>query len=84
MSGVRSARFIEHELLLRQRNDIEPRIEKKRIYDYDTMKIVRPSDDERVNIKVDTHLEGEIEILSVTLTIIKAKDGKWYLDTPTY
>ena len=84
MSGVRSARFIEHELLLRQRNDIEPRIEKKRIYNYDTMKIVRPSNDERINIKVDTHLEGESEILSVTLTIIKATDGKWYLDTPTY
>ncbi|MBQ9079616.1 MAG: hypothetical protein IJY27_00920 [Clostridia bacterium] len=82
--GVRSARFIEYELLLRQRNDIEPQVTKKRIYDYSTMKIVRPSNKKRVNIKMDTHIEGESEILSVTLTLMLADDGMWYLDTPTY
>ena len=83
-SGVRSARFIEKDGLLRQSNEIEPRLQSQRIYDFSTMKIVRPSNAKRVNISVETHLEGEAEILKVNIVLVLGKDGQWYLDSPTY
>lgn len=83
-SGVRSARFIEQGGLLRQSNEIEPRLTARRIYDLSTMKIVRPSSAKRVNISVDTHLEGETDILKVNIVLVLGEDGEWYLDSPTY
>lgn len=83
-SGVRGARFIEHDLLLRQRNDIVPRISAKRIFDYSTMKIIKPSNAERINLTMDSHLEGSDEILNVRLSLVIGPDGLWYLDSPTY
>ncbi len=83
-SGVRSARFIEKDGLLRQANDIEPRLQSQRIYDFSTMKIVRPSNAKRVNISVETHLEGDAEILKVNIVLVLGEDGQWYLDSPTY
>ena len=83
-SGVRSARFIEQDMLLRQYAELDERMTARRIYDFDTVKIIRPSNQTRINLRVDTHLEGESKILNVRLTLIKAEDGKWYLDTPTY
>ncbi len=84
VSGVRGARFTEYEGMLRQRNDIEPYILKERVYDISTLKIIRPSNSERVNITIDSHLEGESEILKVNLVIVLGEDGKWYLDSPSY
>ncbi len=83
-SGVRSARFIEQGGLLRQSNEIESQLPGTRVYDFSTMKIVRPSNSKRVNISVDTHLEGQTEILKVNLTLTRGADGQWYLDSPTY
>ena len=71
-------------MLLRQYAELDERMTARRIYDFDTVKIIRPSNQTRINLRVDTHLEGEIKILNVRLTLIKAEDGKWYLDTPTY
>lgn len=82
-SGVRSARFTEQDMLLRQYNELETRTLTRRVYDLDTARIVRPSNAERVNIEVETHLEGEAERMSVVLTLI-LEDGEWFLDTPTY
>lgn len=82
-SGVRSARFIEQDMLLRQYNELEARTLTRRIYDLDTARVVRPSSAERVNIEVETYLEGETERMTVTLVLI-FEDGDWYLDTPTY
>ncbi len=81
--GVIGARFIEQEYLLRQSASAKNYITAKRIYDYSTMKIVRPSNDKIVNITIDSHLEGSDEILNVRLTLV-LQDGQWYLDTPTY
>jgi hypothetical protein len=81
--GVIGARFIEQGYLLRQSASAKAYITAKRIYDYSTMKIVRPSNDEIVNITIDSHLEGSEEILKVRLTLV-LQDGQWYLDTPTY
>lgn len=83
-SGVRSARFIEQGGLLRQSNEIDSQLPGLRVYDFSTMKIVRPSNAKRVNISVDTHLEGETDILKVNLTFTLGEDGQWYLDSPTY
>lgn len=83
-SGVRRARFTEYDGLLRQRNDIEPRISAKRLYDYSTMKIIKPSDEKRVNLRIDSHLEGSDEILNINLCVTLGADGAWYLDSPTY
>lgn len=83
-SGVRSARFIEQNLLLRQNNDIESRSVVRRSYDFDTVKIIRPSNANRINLTVDTREEGSDEILNIHLTMVRGEDGKWYLDSPTY
>ena len=82
--GIKMARFYTEGGLLRQYNEIESFIDAQRVYDYDTLKIIRPSNDEFMNITVDTHLEGEDEILEVTLRFVKGSDGEWYLDSPTY
>lgn len=59
-------------------------IEKQRIYDYDTMKLdEKKSSDTRIYITIDSHLEGEDDVLNVTLTFDKQTDG-WYLSSPTY
>jgi len=82
--GIKMARFYTAGGLLRQYNQIESYIDARRVYDYDTLKIVRPSNDEFMNVTVDTHLEGDSEILEVTLRFVRGEDGEWYLDSPTY
>ncbi len=81
--GVVGARFFEQGYLLRQAENIKPLITEKRIYDYSTMKIVRPSSAKYVNISIDSHLEGSDEITNIRLSLTLA-NGRWYLDTPTY
>ena len=55
----------------------------KRIYDYDTMQIVRPSSANKITVLIDSHLEGETDILPVRLSFIK-QEGEWYLNSPSY
>jgi hypothetical protein len=55
----------------------------KRIYDYDTMKIVRPSSANKITVLIDSHLEGQTEILPVRLSFI-LQNGEWYLNSPSY
>lgn len=55
----------------------------KRIYDYDSMKVVRPSNGSKITVEIDSHLEGETENLTVRLSFSK-QDGEWYLDSPSY
>ena len=55
----------------------------KRIYDYDSMKIVRPSNGKQITVEMDTHLEGESEHLTVRLSFV-LQDGEWYLNSPSY
>lgn len=58
-------------------------ISEKRIYDYDSMKIVRPSNSKRITVEIDSHLENSSEHLTVRLSLVKQGD-EWYLDSPTY
>ena len=55
----------------------------ERIYDYSTMKIVKPSNKEYINVKIESYtLENEIREI-VNLSFIY-ENGSWYLDSPTY
>ena len=84
-----NARYVEQDdenlgTVLMKSNTYEAVSSGKRIFKYDTAKIVRPSNKKTVNVTMDTYLEGEPEnIVSVRLTLIK-QDGEWFLDSPTY
>lgn len=57
---------------------------KQRRYLFDTMKIVRPSSADYVNVEIESYLLGiEDEKLTVTLRFT-LEDGEWRLDSPTY
>ena len=58
-------------------------VTEKRIYDYDSMQIVRPSSAGKITVLIDSHLEGQTEILPVRLSFI-LQDGQWYLNSPSY
>ena len=55
----------------------------ERIYDYSSMKIVKPSNGEYVNITVDTYTLDDKKIKNISLTFVYER-GNWYLDSPTY
>ena len=56
----------------------------KRVYDFDTMEIVKPSTANYLNVATDSYLEGEEgEILRITLRFKLTEDG-WRLDSPSY
>ncbi len=81
ISGVTVARYLESDGWLFQSINYEPLIEGKRTFNYDTMRIVKPSRGEYVNIEIESELEGEK--LMLILSFSKTADG-WRLDTPTY
>ena len=82
-AGMLYARYLDTDEGLKKSNLHESMIEKKRIYDYDSMEIVKPSNNRYVNAEFDTHLEGESEITRVRLTFVYEEEG-WRLDSPTY
>lgn len=55
----------------------------ERIYDYSTMQIVKPSNNEYVNITIDSYTLKDRKIKTVSLTFVYER-GNWYLDSPTY
>ena len=84
-----SARYIEYydddgATYLMKSNTFEPLVREKRIYDYSTAKMVKPSNKEYVNIEIDSHLESKPdEILRVRISM-QLVNGVWMLDGPTY
>ncbi len=57
---------------------------RQRRFLFDTMKIIRPSSEDDVNIEIDSYLIGdEDNILTLTLNFI-LEDGVWRLNSPTY
>lgn len=79
--GVTAARYYESNDWIFESMLYEPLIEGTRTYDYETMKIVKPSTGEYVNVSIESELEGEK--LTITLAFSKTENG-WRLDTPTY
>lgn len=84
-----SARYIEYsdddgQVYLMESNTFEPMVKEKRIYDYETAEIVKPSNKKYVNIEIDSHLESKPEeILRVRISM-QLVNGVWMLDGPTY
>ena len=82
-AGMLYARYLDTDEGLKKSNIHESMIMGKRIYDYDSMVMVKPSNAGFVNLEFDTHLEGSDEIVRVRLTLVREDDG-WRLDSPTY
>lgn len=82
-STVVRAQLYESEDGLYQRADREVLIPRQRIYDYATMRVVKPSNAHFVTIELESHLPGEQQTLTVRLSLLLESDG-WRLDTPTY
>ena len=55
----------------------------ERIYDYSTMQIVTPSNNEYVNVIIDSYTLKDRKVKTVSLTFVYER-GNWYLDSPTY
>lgn len=55
----------------------------ERIYDYSTMKIVKPSNNEYINVTVETYTLKDEKRVEITLSFAFER-GDWYLDCPTY
>ena len=55
-----------------------------RIYDYSTMKIVRPSNSERVNVEIESYLASNPDARRTITIAFQNENGVWYLDGPTY
>ena len=72
-------------------NEFEPYFTEHKTYDYSTMKIVRPSKAELVNVEITANgryidyenFEVKTGAHTVTLTFV-FENGEWRLDTPTY
>ena len=55
----------------------------ERIYDYSSMQIVKPSNNEYINITIDTYTLDDKNVKNISLTFVYER-GNWYLDSPTY
>lgn len=82
-NDVIRARYYESDEWLYQSLDSEPLVTWQRIYDYSTMRIVKPSRADYVTVEIDTHLEDDDTVLPVRIAIVYEK-GEWRLDSPTY
>lgn len=77
--------------LLLESNQFEPYFETQTVYDYDSMKIVQPSNGNSVNVKITAngvHIDyDKVEKVTGeytrTLRFVN-ENGSWKLDTPTY
>lgn len=55
----------------------------ERIYDYSSMKIVKPSNKKYMNVTVDTYTLRDRRVNTITLSFVYER-GNWYLNSPTY
>ena len=83
MTDMIYARYYEGPDGLMILKDADVWVTEKRLYDYDSMQIVRPSSANKITVLIDSHLEGQTEILPVRLSFI-LQDGEWYLNSPSY
>ena len=67
--GIVAARFLDEEGYLIQEKDVESQLNGVKKYDYSTMKIVKPSTQDLLNVEIECWLEG-------------VKDAEKYEDLP--
>lgn len=56
----------------------------RKIYDYSTMKIIKPSDDDYVTVEIETYDIGMSHKRRVIEITFVKENGEWYLNSPTY
>lgn len=85
MTGSTSAyiRFYESTDWIFQNVDTTDYGFSERIYDYASMEMVLPSNNEYINVTVDTYTLENRNVKTITLTFVYER-GNWYLDSPTY
>lgn len=77
-------RFYEESGQLYQAKNADSFSYQRKIYNYSTMKIVKPSDDDYVTVELEAYDVGmshKPRILKITFV---KEGGEWYLDSPTY
>ena len=84
-----SARYIEYTasdgaVYLMQSNTFEALVTERRIYDFSTVKMVKPSNKKYVTLELDSYLESNPAKIVRVRVSMQLVDGQWYLDTPTY
>ena len=82
-SGSTYLRFYEYEGKIYQDVNAKNFGLSERIYDYSTMKIVTPSNNEYINVTVQTYTLEDRKMKEVSLSF-SFERGNWYLDCPTY
>lgn len=82
--GVTLIEYTEIDNWLYQSTSRDVLINRERIYLYDTMKIVRPSRGEYVNVEIESYLIDTPENIQTERLSFIYEDGNWYLDSPTY
>lgn len=84
-----SARYIEYTDesgmgYLMKSNTFKPLVSERRIYDFSTAKIVKPSNKKYVNIEIDSYPESDpTQVLRVRISM-QLQNGVWMLDSATY
>lgn len=82
-SRVEVAQLYEQNGYLMQRTDYEPLFQGRRVYDYSSMRIVKPSTATRLTVEIDSRAEGEDTLSKDKITLV-LEDGVWRLDAPTF
>ena len=84
VDGMTLLEYVEISEWLYQSQARDVLVRDERIYLYDTMKIVRPSNAEYINVEIESYLISNPEKIEIERLGFAFEDGSWYLDTPTY
>ncbi len=84
-----SARYMEYTddegaTYLMQSNTFEALISERRVYDFSTARIIKPSNKKYVTVEMDSYLESKPDQILRVRVSMQLVDGVWYLDSPTY
>ena len=84
VDGVTLLEYVEIDEWLYQSTARDTLAKNERIYLYGTMKIVRPSNKEYINVDIESYLINNPDKKQTERLSFAFEDGNWYLDTPTY
>ena len=83
-----SARYIEYSnegvVYLMESNSFEPLITERRVYDFATAEIVRPSNKKQITVEIDSYLPSSPDRVQRVRLSLTLQDGVWMLDSATY
>ena len=78
------SRYLEEDGWIYRSTKDENYLRGMRVYDYSTMKVVRPSTQKACYVEIDSWLDNQPDVVTaVRLRLVLPDDGKWYLDSFT-